>query len=108
MSFQESFRVERVRYEMSWLHVAVCCSVLQCAAVCEGTKILSKDGSLRNVLTVFCSVLQCVAECCSVCRRENALKTRRFATIVLDVCCGDSGCMFCSVFQCVSVCYSVL
>jgi len=35
--------------------VAVCCSVLQCVAVCSS-------------VTVRCSVLQCVAVCCSVLR----------------------------------------
>ena len=39
------------------VHGDVCCSVLQCVAVC--------DSALQFV-AVRCSVLQCVAVCCSV------------------------------------------
>jgi len=56
----------------------VCCSVLQCAAVCY---------SVLQGVAVCCSVLQCVAVCYS------ALQ-------------GVAGC--CSELQCVAVCYSVL
>jgi len=53
---------------------AVCCSGLQCVAVCcdhllltlRRRSALAKDRSLRNFffVAVCCSVLQCVAVCC--------------------------------------------
>jgi len=69
---------------------AVCCSVLQCVAVCCRRRIyiivfagppfanfLSLHGIRHQFVAVCCSVLQCVAVCCSV-------------------------------LQCAAVCYSVL
>jgi len=44
--------------------VAVCCSVLQCVAVCEHT--MTHDDSMSQCVAVCCSVLQCVAVCCCV------------------------------------------
>ena len=51
--------------------VAVCCSVLQCAAVYHNTGAV--DGragdlccSVLRCVAVYYSVLQCVAVCCSV------------------------------------------
>ena len=61
--------------------VAVCCSVLQCVAVCYhyyllvGSALRSRalpSPSLQNTVqcvecvAVCCNVLQCVAVCCSV------------------------------------------
>ena len=42
---------------ITWLCVAVCCSVLQCVAVC---------CSVLQCVAVRCSVLRCVAVCRSV------------------------------------------
>jgi len=45
----------------------VCCSVLQCVAVCCSVSTSSSHALLSEGLTaVCCSVLQCVAVCCSV------------------------------------------
>jgi len=53
--------------------VAVCCSVLQCAVVCDTSRytcLLHRRHILQNshhtCCTLRCSVLQCVAVCCSV------------------------------------------
>ena len=43
------------------VHVAVCCRVLQCVAVC-----LQRVAECCSVLQCVCSVLQSVAVCCSV------------------------------------------
>ena len=66
--------------------LAMCSSVLQCAAVC---------CSVLQCVAVCCSVMQCAAVCCSVC---------------LAVCCSvlQCGAVCCSVVQCVAVCCSVL
>jgi len=56
-------------------YVAVCCSVLQCVAVCRSrrptTCIYDAPGYTylcreMQCVAVCCSVLQCVAVCCSV------------------------------------------
>jgi len=61
--------------------VAVCCSVLQCAAIRWSVlKCVARD--VLQCLAVCCSVLQCVAVCCSVLQ-------------FVAVCC--------SVLQCVAV-----
>jgi len=47
----------------------VCCSVLQCAAVCCSFAVLLHRRwhmSLQLADLVYCGVLQCVAVCCSV------------------------------------------
>ena len=45
------------------MHVAVCCSVLQCVAVrCH----VLPNGGVLPCVAVCCNVLQCVAVCCSV------------------------------------------
>ena len=67
--------------------VAVCCSVLQCAAV--------RCSALR--VAVCCSVLQCAAVCCSVLQYSAVL-----CSMV------QRGAVWCSVVQCVTVCCSVL
>jgi len=49
--------------------VAVCCSVLQCAAVCSRgcAPVRQELGcQLSDSVAACCSVLQCVAVCCSV------------------------------------------
>ena len=59
--------------------VAVCCSVLQCVAVCcKCIASVLQQISLRNRC---CSVLQCVAVCCSV------LQFVAVCCSVLQVCC---------------------
>jgi len=75
----------------------VCCSVLQCVAVCCSASLSSysqspeepshnaserASGSHGSSVTMCCSVLQCVAVCCSV--LQNVA-------------------MYCSVLQCVAV-----
>jgi len=80
-------RCELHRVCCSVLYVAVCCSVLQCAAVC---------CSVLQCVAVCCSVLQCVAVCCSVLQ-------------CAAVCCSVLQCVAvcCCFLQCVSVCCSV-
>jgi len=43
----------------------VCCSVLQCVAVCCVLRCVVVCCSVLQCV-VYCSVLQCVAVCCSV------------------------------------------
>ena len=80
--------------------VAVCCSVLQCIAVCCSCSVCCsvlqciKPPKLSEV-AVYCSVLQCVAVCCSVLNFQNSQKL-------------DCVAVCCSVLQCVAVCCSVL
>ena len=42
----------------------MCCSVLQCVAVCCSEE--SSESEQSRIVSVCCSVLQCVAVCCSV------------------------------------------
>jgi len=73
--------------------VAVCCSVLHCAALCS--LMLRWDfGGL------FCSVLQCAAVCCYA----------EYLLVLAVMCCNVLHCaaVCCSVLQCVAVCCSVL
>jgi len=64
----------------------VCCSVLQCVAVCR-----SVINYVTLCVAVCCSVLQCVAVCCSV---INSV------TLCVAVCC--------SMLQGVAVCCGVI
>ena len=111
--------------------VAVCCSVLQCVAVCQ----LSSETAVENVyllhipkcvvvcvksVAVRCSVLQRVAVCCSVLRcagvccsvqveqRDGCLACLPFA--YSQVCCSVLQCdvVCCSALQCVAIRCSVL
>jgi len=78
--------------------VAVCCSVLQCVAVCSEShasqeQVISKCNSVccsvlqyvavccsvLQCVAVCCSALQCVASCCSVLSSANAIRTSRQA-----------------------------
>ena len=47
--------------------IGVCCSVLQCLAVCDGTRdLLERENEMLTTLqcvAIYCSVLQCVAVC---------------------------------------------
>jgi len=79
--------------------VCLCCSVLQCEAVC------------------FCSVVRCVAMCCSVLecveRYVPVYGLSKVCGCVLEcvaVCCSGLECVAvcCSVMWCVVVCCSVL
>jgi len=72
----------------------VCCSVLQCVAVCCSVLLILLMGRLTRCAVVCCSVWQCVecvALCCSVlqCVANTAREEAE------DVCC--------SVLQCVAV-----
>jgi len=64
--------------------VVFCCSVLQCVAVC---------CSVLQCAAVYCKVLQCVAVCCRVVQG-------RVITCIVQKCC--------IALQCVAVCCSVL
>ena len=74
----------------------VCCSVLQCVAVCCSYLTIKAEvshafgfchGYVLQCVAVCCSVLQCVVACCSVLQR-------------VAVCC--------NVLQCVVACCNVL
>jgi len=92
----------------------VCCSVLQCVAVCCGDEdIMAYLQDVRE--TVSCSVLPCVAVCCSVlqcvavcCRDVDILVCLQY--VRATVCCIVVQCVVvcCSVLQCAAVCCSVL
>jgi len=45
--------------------VVVCCSVLQCVAVCCNAMQMTRVHDNLLGVVVFCSVVQCVAVCCS-------------------------------------------
>jgi len=49
-------------------YVAVCCSVLQCVAVCCSVllELMIEAAKAKECVAVCCSVLQCVGVCCSV------------------------------------------
>ena len=50
----------------------MCCSVLQCVAVCLALeKKIERRCSVLQRVAACCSVLQCVAVCCSVIRRRR-------------------------------------
>ena len=98
--------------------VAVCCSVLQCAAV------NSLQHSAIHCIAVICSDLQCVAVCrthlsqlcCSVLQCVAVCCSKFTATNCNTLCCSDLQCvavcrthlaqLSCSVMQCVAVCCS--
>ena len=65
----------------------MCCSVLQCVAVCCCHILDQGVEYMADLKQICCSVLQCVAVCCSVMQ-------------CVAVCC--------SVLQCAAVCCSVL
>ena len=108
----------------------MCCSVLQCTAVCCGVFRWPVGGarehrppvavrcSVLQCVAMCCSVLQCVAACCSVlqcvavyCSVSQSVAVYLFVQqecIVsllhgVAVCCN----VCCSVLQCVAVCCSV-
>jgi len=69
----------------------VCCSVLQCVAVC--------------CIAVCCSVLQCVAVCCSVLQYRKGTHLGSLDDFVID---NNVGVERGFLLQCVAVCCSVL
>ena len=86
-------------------YVAVCCSVLQCAAVC------------LQCVAVCCSLLQCAAVClrcvavyCSVLRSVGQLARVELCHVHTSVCCSmlQYVAVYCSLLQCAAVCCSVL
>ena len=87
--------------DMLCVIVAVCCSVLQCVAVCcsscASCTPASPPSDLVHYLCNSCSVLQCVAVWCSV---LQCVAVRCSALQCVAV--------HCSVLQCVAVCCSVL
>jgi len=114
----------------------VCCSVLQCAAVCcrvlqrvqnywrssrhvsdVVNDILSSITcvccSVLQCAAVFCSVLQCVAACSEVLaqslqRAQNCWRSSRHASAVVNDILSSITYVCCSVLQCAAVCCSVL
>jgi len=96
--------------------VAVFCNVLQCVAVsCIVLQCLFHVQLLGafNHVGVCCGVLQCVAVCCSVLQCVavycSALHFSRVDTGRLQLCRCALQCaaLYCSVMQCLSVCCSV-
>jgi len=64
---QELVRTLPVLAEASYQQgVAVCCTVLQCVALCCSVLPVFAEASYQQGVAVCCSVLQCVALCCSV------------------------------------------
>jgi len=81
----------------------VCCSVLQCVAVCcgGGSHYACLVCSVLPCVAVWCSVLQCVTVCCSV--------LQCVAACCSACSCGShDACLVCSVLQCVAAWCSVL
>jgi len=80
----------------------VCCSVLQCVAVC--CSMFQGGNAVEEFVAVYCSVLQCVAVYGSVSQCVAVWKCSR------GVCCSVLQCVAvcCSVLQCVAVCCSEL
>jgi len=107
----------------------VCCSVLQCVAVCVAA-CCSVLQSVLQCVAVCCSVLQCVVACCSVLQcvshtnkswidtRHTRLRPTTPSCLVagshlhlhLYVCVRESLCVaVCYIeLQCVTVCYGAL
>ena len=89
----------------------MCCSVLQCVAVCCS---VLQSYVVRSALPVRCSVLQCVVGCCNVLQpeftEESESLQRRSGCRVMQ-----RGAVWCNVVergavvqhQCVAVCCSV-
>ena len=92
----------------------MCCSELQCVAVCCSKLCVAVSCSklcvavfvpvqcsVLQCVAVSCRVLQCVAVCCSVC--YNVVQC-------VAVCCSALQCVavYCSVLPCIAVCCSVL
>jgi len=83
----------------SWTKCAVCCSVLQCVAVC--CSVLQWKS--RTKCAVCCSVLQWKSQTkCAVCCSVLLFVPVRHIYIHIRVC------VAVCVLQCVAVCYSVL
>ena len=85
-------------YLLRILQVDVCCSVLQCGAVCG---LVSAENWAGRY------VLQCVAACRSVLQLEGEYPLKNGQ---VHVCCSVLQCVavWCSVLQRVAVCCSVL
>ena len=91
-------------------YVAVCCSVLQCVAVCDNARCDSEDMTSAEVsctskyVSLCCNVLQYVAARCS------ALQFFTTHVAIVKIVLVKRSLMFCcsSVLQCVEVCCSVL
>ena len=83
--------------------VAACCSTLQCVAVCCSVLQCAKQGLICAMIATRKCVLQCVAACCSTLR----VAVRGTMIVMrydrrLQVCVA----VCCSVLQCVAVCCS--
>ena len=71
---QDHVRYPRSSMRTTCLQVAVCCSVLQCVALCcivlqwhvRGQCVAAVCCSMLQCDTVYCIVLHCVALCCIV------------------------------------------
>jgi len=80
-------RVSQRVLQRVWQYAAVCCSVLQCAAVCRGVTRwwLNRLMCCTVCSSVLCSVLQRVAVCCST-NQSGANLMNEVAEIVHNVC----------------------
>jgi len=91
----------------------VCCSVLQCVAVCGCmlqcfamccARRLSTENFPRPIIVARYSVLQCVAVCCSVWLYVAVFcNVLRWKAVDRELPSSDN----CSTLQCVAVCCSV-
>jgi len=104
----------------------MCCSVLQCVAVCytplfphhhlrqahfSVLRCVAVCCSVLQYVAVCCSALQCVAVCCSVLHTSFSSSSSSPSTFqCVAVCCSMLQCVAarCSALQCVAVCCSVL
>ena len=97
-------------YTGDYFENEVCCSVLQCVAVC--CSVLPATTTKTRSVAVFCSVLQCVAVHCSVLQCVltapffGATPKLEYCSVLQDVavCCSVLQCIavYCSVLQCVA------
>jgi len=94
--------------------VAVCRSVLQCVASCQGNDISRLEGldALLQGCTVAacCSVLQYVAACCSVLHRVRVMTLAASKALMLPRRCALLQCVavWYNMLKCVAVCFSVV
>jgi len=105
---EESSCFDGIYSRVKSTHARLCCSVLQCVAVCCSVllyllrSLVGTRSIVFQCVAVCCSVLQCIAMCCSTCSGVKSTKDRMCCSMLqyIVVCC--------SVLQCVAVCCSVL
>jgi len=88
------------------MYVAVCCSVLQCVAVCcrkgclwDGRIEVVTDRTGIMYVAVCCSLLQCVAG-----KGASEMAELKLRQIMQVLCVLQYVAVYCSVLQCVAVC----